>query len=98
MARAWVWAGEGSGQCSRLDRCKIVEGGCREENIPGTEDSVESRVGALGEWLSLGRQEGARVTAGEGAGRQGCVRIRGPESAWGAQEVGDREITVKQEG
>lgn len=42
------WGGERSEQCLRLDRCRVVEGRGREENVPGTEDSVEYRLGGTG--------------------------------------------------
>lgn len=67
-----------------LERCRGVEGGWRKKNVPGTEDSVEKRVGTLGEWTRLGLQEGG----------QGCARVRAP----GPEKGRSREIIGKEEG
>lgn len=67
VARLWGWGGKESGNGMRLERCRVVEGGCREENVPATEDSVENRVGTLGEWTRPGWWEGARMASGRRA-------------------------------
>lgn len=63
VARSW---GHGRSQenVGGWKRRRVVEGGCGEENVPGMENSVENRVGALGERTRLGRREGASVASG----------------------------------